>query len=458
MKTINLIPKSLIMVLAIAGCNRGSSELQNVPAETNPLDTRVERTEKNTTVMTDSERQYRCDTFIVRAELKGDALSIGLETDLPDVTKISVNVDRLFKKKGDSEDYSIEYYQRFDTVRKWREKHQLDLPVSDGERSRRKWITEYRTQGVELDFISDKLRVTIAVIMNQDDPRLNRLTGKAVKIPSWGHAAVEDVVWIDYPLNADSEESSEKSSTRKEVLGDPYNPDTAYLDIRELLPALTIDQALELDEAIGQLETDPTTLKMPNEFGHFNTVTAISKYELAITQLVKSGSEIRPLLQKRQKGATNTFVRARFDVVIEALGGTSPYSPDTVRLLFGAFSTALTAEELRLVGSRIEKRGAPSTLLLLMQFKDACKSRTDRVPTYMNILRGCGPSVATQLVELAPTLGAFRCGALEITADIGNAATIPLLERLESTYSYDQQMLETVKSAISRLRKKALTD
>jgi hypothetical protein len=75
----------------------------------------------------DDDGNVIADTFNVRYHLRGDRLTVILETDLPDETDVMPSVYRTYKKKGSSEDYVVDYSSGKSTVGDWRKPQTIRL-------------------------------------------------------------------------------------------------------------------------------------------------------------------------------------------------------------------------------------------------------------------------------------------------------------------------------------------
>jgi len=131
--------------------------------------------------------EITCNKFKIASAVHGNSLDLSLNTDLPDNTVQMVTVSRSYYEKGNSAEYSVDYFNEKSTVGRWRTTKRIAL---DNE----KWISGLRTKqkdmsrlglGFEVAKISDTVTVRMVVPINQPDSRFGKdnakLSGKAVK-------------------------------------------------------------------------------------------------------------------------------------------------------------------------------------------------------------------------------------------------------------------------------------
>ncbi|HEY0151592.1 MAG TPA: hypothetical protein VGB92_06320 [Longimicrobium sp.] len=137
------------------------------------------------------------DRFEVRQALKGDILTVSLDSDLPDETEVMVDVSRRYWQAGDTTAYVNEYFEESGTVSGWRAPRQL---VLDEDRWRAALSEKQRilAQGgdpFDIGRVEDSVIVSFVVPVNQSDPRFgNRnqhLSGSAVNVGSLGWPLIE---------------------------------------------------------------------------------------------------------------------------------------------------------------------------------------------------------------------------------------------------------------------------
>ena len=153
-----------------------------------------------------NETQIVCDEFDLVTKVIGSSLELSVDTDLPDNTVVMASVSRSYLEKGNSDEYSVDYFSEKGTIGKWKSIHRISIDS-------KKWKAALRTKqeemsrlglGFDVASISDKIEVRMVVPINQPDPRFGKrnsnLTGKAVRAS--GLRVVEDEIEIDYPLDS----------------------------------------------------------------------------------------------------------------------------------------------------------------------------------------------------------------------------------------------------------------
>ena len=153
-----------------------------------------------------AETQIVCDEFSLVTKVTGSTLDLSVDTDLPDNTVVMVSVSRSYLEKGNSAEYSVDYFSEKGTIGKWKSKHRISIASN-------KWKSALRAKqekmsrlglGFDVASISDKITVRMVVPINQPDPRFgkrnSKLTGKAVR--ATGLRVVDDEIEIDYPLDS----------------------------------------------------------------------------------------------------------------------------------------------------------------------------------------------------------------------------------------------------------------
>jgi hypothetical protein len=137
------------------------------------------------------------DRFEVRQALKDDILTVSLDTDLPDETKLMVDVSRRYWQAGDTTAYVNEYFEESGAVSGWRAPRQI---VLDEDRWRAALSEKQRilAQGgdpFDIGRVEDSVIVSFVVPVNQSDPRFGdrnqHLSGSAVSVSSLGWPLIE---------------------------------------------------------------------------------------------------------------------------------------------------------------------------------------------------------------------------------------------------------------------------
>lgn len=127
-----------------------------------------------------------CDKFNLDAELVGATLTLSVETDLPDDTIVWVSVSRTYFEKGNSEAYSLEYFDEKSTIGDWRIGHEIPIDNDKWEKdiiAYQKEMSKFG-QGFDVASISGSVTASMVVPIKQPNPRFGEksknLTGKAV--------------------------------------------------------------------------------------------------------------------------------------------------------------------------------------------------------------------------------------------------------------------------------------
>lgn len=151
-----------------------------------------------------------CDKFTLVTRLTGSTLFLRVDTDLPDFTGIMVSVDRLYWEKGNSEAYSVDYFDEKSTVGKWKTEQKINI---DNVSWRQKLLDRQNSAsragiGFTVGSISDNISIGITVPVNQDNPLFGEknanLTGSEI-VTKYGMNNVRGEKDISMPLNAKKE-------------------------------------------------------------------------------------------------------------------------------------------------------------------------------------------------------------------------------------------------------------
>mgnify|MGYP006294519923 CR=1 FL=1 len=134
--------------------------------------------------------QVICNKFNINYEVKGDSLIFSLDTDLPDNTTLMVGVSRSYFEKGNSDEYSVDYFDEKSKVGKWRKSKKISI-------SNEKWKNDLRQKqkkmaklglglGFDVSKISDYIEIYMVIPVNQSNPIFgkfnSKLSGRAVTI------------------------------------------------------------------------------------------------------------------------------------------------------------------------------------------------------------------------------------------------------------------------------------
>jgi hypothetical protein len=135
--------------------------------------------------------------FEVNQSLAGEALTLSIETDLPDETKLMVSVARGYRESGDTTAYSHAYFAESSIVGEWRVPRRVLL---DEQEWRNGLVEKQRLLArtgspFSVGEVDDSVKISFVVPVNQDDPRFGsrneHLTGSAVKVGSFGWPIIQ---------------------------------------------------------------------------------------------------------------------------------------------------------------------------------------------------------------------------------------------------------------------------
>jgi hypothetical protein len=155
-----------------------------------------------------SNAQVVCDTFQVNWSFQDRTLNASLLTDLPDETKISVTVTRVYQLDGNKEWYSVDYFYEKSLVKEWFEERSIVIDDYDWEQS---FLKKLQLQArLELGTKAEKIRDNVEVrfvVPIQHTPEFgkmnNNLTGKMVR--EEGMRVVEKEFFIRYPYKSSND-------------------------------------------------------------------------------------------------------------------------------------------------------------------------------------------------------------------------------------------------------------
>lgn len=150
------------------------------------------------------EPQVNCDRFDIVAETTSPTLNLSVDTDLPDSAVVMVAVSRSYLEQASSATQSLDYFSEKGTVGEWKSEHTISIDCEE-------WSTALRAKrreadqvgaGFDVASISDHIKVSMVVPINQPDPRFGdgtRNLGGSVVTPG-GIRVVEDKCEILSPL------------------------------------------------------------------------------------------------------------------------------------------------------------------------------------------------------------------------------------------------------------------
>lgn len=147
------------------------------------------------------------DTFSVRYDLKGNQLTMSLDTDLPDETTLMASVYRTYKKASSREDYVVDYYSKRSTVGEWRRPQTVTLSNDrwQAELDRVRRISAAAGEPFSVASISDYVTISLIVPVNQPSSLFkegnSNLRGSVVEEGPFGRV-IHSEVTLESPLSA----------------------------------------------------------------------------------------------------------------------------------------------------------------------------------------------------------------------------------------------------------------
>ena len=171
------------------------------------------------------------DKFNLKTSFKAPYLILSLDSDLPDTTHIVISVSRPFSKKGNSNNYSIDY--KFIKTTAGEARNPIKIKIDN-----QAWLKKLKAQQAEasrfgnnyqVNKIKPIIKADATLPVDQPDPRFGKnnrnITGKAVTEPYRGRKEVRTEISI-----SSSFQNSSGLSQRQANL-DPFNLDSgiAYI-------------------------------------------------------------------------------------------------------------------------------------------------------------------------------------------------------------------------------------
>lgn len=156
------------------------------------------------------------DRFRLDWSISGDALTLSIDTDLPDSASLFVTVARTYYQKSDHEAYERDYYHTSspESVGQWRSARRISLSADAWKTDLADFQAKMARCGsdtaFEVERIDDEIEIRAVVHLNQSDPRFGGprnggLSGKAVKVEDAGtdheRRLVEAELRVRHPLD-----------------------------------------------------------------------------------------------------------------------------------------------------------------------------------------------------------------------------------------------------------------
>ncbi len=146
------------------------------------------------------------DTFNVRYDLRGNQLTMTLDTDLPDETTLMASVYRAYKQTSSEEDYVVDYYSKRSTVGEWRRPQTISLNNDrwQAELDRARRILAAAGEPFSVASISDYVTISLTVPVNQSSSLFKQgnsnLRGNAVEESRFGRV-IHSELEFESPLS-----------------------------------------------------------------------------------------------------------------------------------------------------------------------------------------------------------------------------------------------------------------
>jgi hypothetical protein len=184
------IPGSMLVLLAAVSCQ---------PAPDSPAAERAAAGGPARAGRILADGTILADTFEVRYHLRGDTLTVVLETDLPDATLLDVHLSRTYRRNGGGEDFPLDHFYEQTTVEAWRRPHTIRI---DNAAWRADLESIAAAGAFEVSGIDGDAELSLTVPINQAAPFREgnqNLRGSAVRPSIWG-PIVRRELRIPYPV------------------------------------------------------------------------------------------------------------------------------------------------------------------------------------------------------------------------------------------------------------------
>lgn len=207
--------------------------------------------------------QIIADKFDLQYELTDDQLTITLETDLGDATKLMVSISRSYWELGSEVQYPIDYFRELTTIGAWRSTRTLSINQTNWENELLNLQRTLASSGepFEISRISDNLDISFIVPINQDPPyeRFNDNLVGSVVMQSGNLRIVRQKVSIHNPFLSENKQHSRYTNRHNLAIGSKYRasrevPIIMELDPKDSLAAISSIRYLKVGEAFQVIE------------------------------------------------------------------------------------------------------------------------------------------------------------------------------------------------------------
>lgn len=200
-----------------------------------------------------------CNRFRVVKALRGDSLTLSLDTDLPDFTVVMATVSRSYFEKGSAEEYPLDYLSERSTVGEWRKPRQISVTHDKfkTDLAERQRSTALAGIGGDVARVESDVVVGFTVPINQPNPAFgpgnSRLTGAAItREGSW--RLVKSHVRVPYPLTSQAIATPQWVNLNTLAIGQAYQ----LSEQTPLMPELNPVDPLRALAAIKQIPANGT--------------------------------------------------------------------------------------------------------------------------------------------------------------------------------------------------------
>jgi len=160
----------------------------------------------------------------LHTSLKDNTISISIDSDLPDFTNIIISISRSYWKKGETDEYPINYFSEKSNLKKWKKTKNIMLDKTKWKAKLKEREDTMISMG-ELDFqisrISDSISVHATVHVRQSNSAFGEnninLVGKEVKIRNIHFVRKEKDFF--YPLSINEKPKSNITKKEKKLDG-----------------------------------------------------------------------------------------------------------------------------------------------------------------------------------------------------------------------------------------------
>ena len=129
-----------------------------------------------------------CDKFNINTNLSNNILSLSIDSDLPDFTDVTVSVSRSYWRKGNTDEYSVDYFKEKSKLQKWKNNQKILVNNSIWETKLEAHQSKMSKLGSDFQFTVDKvsndINISVIVPIKQSNSAFGKrnvnLTGKEV--------------------------------------------------------------------------------------------------------------------------------------------------------------------------------------------------------------------------------------------------------------------------------------